>query len=163
MCALYNYTDFFLSLQENQYYRTYLELILTTENFDVFFKLYNKLVPHVAIPEPALMQVIIETLQYQPVEVVTQYIPKIWSHMILFGHLDREVLLERILNLISVHCKPTPDSPLNAQFAEMALVIWDHIQVIKLFYLILKDVSHRHAFQLYQFPNQYISGTCYIF
>ncbi|XP_014484902.1 PREDICTED: protein PTCD3 homolog, mitochondrial [Dinoponera quadriceps] len=116
------------NFRENAYYRAYLELILMTEDFDVFFKLYNKLVPHVAIPEPSVMQAILETLQLLPAETVTQYIPKIWSHMIMFGHLDREGLLERILHLISVHCKPTPDSPLNAQFAEVALTVWDHIQ-----------------------------------
>ncbi|EFN82763.1 Protein PTCD3-like protein, mitochondrial [Harpegnathos saltator] len=114
--------------KENSYYRAYLELILATEDFEVFFKIYNKFVPHVAIAEPSVMQAILETLQLLPAETVTQYIPKIWSHMIMFGYLDREGLLERILHLISVHCKPTPDSPLNTQFAEVALTIWDHIQ-----------------------------------
>jgi len=116
------------------YYRMYLELILATEEFEMFFKLYSKLVPHVTIPEPTVMNAIFEALKLHPAQTATQYIPKLWSHMVMFGHLDREELLENILHLMSVHCKPVPDSPLNAQFAEMALTIWDHIQVIKIFF-----------------------------
>lgn len=108
----------------------YLELILTTEEFETFFKLYSKLVPHVTIPEPDVMSAILEALKLHPAQTATQYIPKLWSHMVMFGHLDREQLLEDILHLMSVHCKPAPDSPLNAQFAGMALTIWEHIKVI---------------------------------
>lgn len=116
------------NFREHVYYRMYLELILATEEFDTFFKLYNKLVPHVTIPEPAVMSAILEALKLHPAQTATQYIPKLWSHMVMFGHLDREELLENILHLLSVHCKSAPDSPLNAQFAQTALTIWDHIQ-----------------------------------
>ncbi|XP_050449484.1 protein PTCD3 homolog, mitochondrial [Cataglyphis hispanica] len=116
------------SYKENLYYRAYMELILATEEFETFFKIYSKLVPHVTIPEPAVMKAILEAVQLYPAETVTQYIPKLWSHMVMFDHLDREGLLENILHLMSVHCKPVSDSPLNAQFAEIALTIWDHIQ-----------------------------------
>lgn len=129
MHIYYNY--YFLVSQENLYYRAYIELILATEEFETFFKIYSKLVPHVTIPEPAVMKAILEAVQLYPAETATQYIPKLWSHMVTFGHLDREGLLENILHLMSVHCKPVPDSPLNAQFAEIALTIWDHIQVIE--------------------------------
>lgn len=121
-------------LQEHVYYRMYLELILATEEFEIFFNLYSKLVPHVTIPEPAVMNAILEALKLHPAQTAMQYIPKLWSHMIMFGHLDREELLENILHLMSVHCKPAPDSSLNAQFAEMALTVWDHIQVIKIIF-----------------------------
>ncbi|XP_072760138.1 small ribosomal subunit protein mS39 [Anoplolepis gracilipes] len=114
--------------KENVYYREYLELILATEEFEEFFKIYSKLVPHVTISEPAVMKAILEAVQLYPAETATQYIPKLWSHMVMFGHLDREILLENILHLMSVHCKPTSDSLLNAQFAKIALTIWDHIQ-----------------------------------
>lgn len=114
------------------YYRFYLELILATEDLEVFFKVYNKLVPHVTIPEPAVISAILEALQLYPAETVTQYIPKLWSHMVMFGYLNVEGLLETILQLISVHCKPASDSPLNEQFAEVAITIWNHIQVIEI-------------------------------
>ncbi|KMQ94849.1 protein ptcd3-like mitochondrial protein [Lasius niger] len=117
------------SYKENLYYRAYLELILATEEFETFFKIYSKLVPHVTIPEPAMMKAILEAVQLYPAETATQYIPKLWSHMVMFGHLDREGLLENILHLMSVHCKPVSDSPLNAQYAEIAFTVWDHIQV----------------------------------
>ncbi|CAL1673783.1 unnamed protein product [Lasius platythorax] len=117
------------SYKENLYYRAYLELILATEEFETFFKIYSKLVPHVTIPEPAVMKAILEAVQLYPAETATQYIPKLWSHMVMFGHLDREGLLENILHLMSVHCKPVSDSPLNAQYAEIAFTVWDHIQV----------------------------------
>lgn len=114
--------------KEHVYYRAYLELILATEEFETFFKIYSKLVPHVTIPEPTVMKAILEAVQLYPAETVTQYIPKLWSHMVMFGHLDREGLLEDILHLMSVHCKPVSESALNAQYAEIALTIWDHIQ-----------------------------------
>lgn len=165
-CALYralhsrrtiSSSDPLLSLQENNYYHAYLELILATENLNEFFKIYNKLVPHVAIPEPSVMLAILETLGCYPAEIATQYIPKIWSHMVMFGHLDRGGLLECLLNLISVHCKPTADSPLNTQFAEIALAIWDHIQVIELFLDSNSTGCLRHTFHPYElYTNQYI-------
>ncbi|KAL0116506.1 hypothetical protein PUN28_009876 [Cardiocondyla obscurior] len=114
--------------REHTYYRMYLELILATEEIETFFNLYNKLVPHVTIPEPTTMSAILEALKLHPAETVIQYIPKLWSHIIMFGHLDREELLESILHLMSVHCKLEPDSSLNTQFAEMALTAWEYIQ-----------------------------------
>lgn len=128
----------------------YLELILATEEFETFFKLYSKLVPHVTIPEPAVMNAILEALKLHPAQTAVQYIPKLWSHMIMFGHLDREELLENILHLMSVHCKPAPDSSSNAQFAEMALTAWDHIQVIKITfnYIGFQFISNNRIFQL---------------
>ncbi|KAG5313371.1 PTCD3 protein, partial [Acromyrmex insinuator] len=123
-----NYKFINNNIREHIYYRMYLELILATEEFETFFKLYSKLVPHVTIPEPAVMSAILEALKLHPAQIATQYIPKLWSHMIMFGHLNREELLENILHLMSVHCKPVSDSPLNAQFTEMAVIIWDHIQ-----------------------------------
>lgn len=98
----------------------------------MFFKVYNKLVPHVTIPEPTVISAILEALQLHPAETVTQHIPKLWSHIVMFGYLNVESLLENILNLMSVHCKPASDSPLNATFAEIALAVWNHIQVIKI-------------------------------
>ncbi|KAG5345529.1 PTCD3 protein, partial [Acromyrmex charruanus] len=127
-----NYKFINNNIREHVYYRMYLELILATEEFETFFKLYSKLVPHVTIPEPAVMSAILEALKLHPAQTATQYIPKLWSHMIMFGHLNREELLENILHLMSVHCKPVSDSPLNAQFTEMALIIWDHIQSLRL-------------------------------
>jgi len=83
-------------------------------------------------PEPAVINAILEAFQLHPAETITQYIPKLWSHMVMFGYLNMENLLENILHLISVHCKPASDSALNAQFAEIAVTIWDHIQVIEI-------------------------------
>ncbi|XP_018316466.1 protein PTCD3 homolog, mitochondrial [Mycetomoellerius zeteki] len=123
-----NYKFISNNLREHIYYRMYLELILATEEFENFFKLYSKLVPHVTIPEPIMMSAILEALKLHPAQTAMQYIPKLWSHIIMFGHLNREELMKNILHLMSVHCKPLSDSPLNAQFAEMALTIWDHIQ-----------------------------------
>ncbi|EZA52602.1 hypothetical protein DMN91_001724 [Ooceraea biroi] len=114
--------------RENLYYRNYLELILAMEDLETFFKLYNKLVPHVTIPEPTVMKAILKALQLHPADTATQYIPKLWSHMVMFSQLDREELLEDILHLMSVHCKPASDSPLNAQYADNALTVWNHVQ-----------------------------------
>lgn len=90
------------------------------------------------------MKTMLEAVQLYPAETVIQYIPKLWSHMVMFGHLDTKYLLESILHLMSVHCKPVSDSSLNAQFAEIALIIWDHIQVIeKLIFLTIQAVLYK--------------------
>ncbi|XP_011871235.1 PREDICTED: protein PTCD3 homolog, mitochondrial [Vollenhovia emeryi] len=123
-----NYKFISNNITDHVYYRMYLELILATENLETFFELYSKLVPHVTIPEPTVMSAILEALKLHPAETATRYIPKLWSHMVMFGHLDREELLENILHLMSVHCKPAPDSSLNAHFAESALTIWNHVE-----------------------------------
>ncbi|XP_020293328.1 protein PTCD3 homolog, mitochondrial [Pseudomyrmex gracilis] len=116
------------SMKENVYYRSYLELILATEDFETFFKLYSKLVPHVTVPEPYVIKTILEALQLHPGQTATQYVPKLWSHILMFDYLDKEGLLENLVYLMKVHCKPEPNSPLNAQFAEYAVIIWDHVQ-----------------------------------
>lgn len=122
--------------------------------------------PHVTIPEPSIMKAILEAVQLYPAEIVVQYIPKFWSHMIMFGHLDMIYLLESILHLMSVHCKPVSDSSLIAQFAEIALTIWDHIQVIEtLILLIIQAILYKiHINEIDKFNtnfsltrNQYIN------
>lgn len=79
---------------------------------------YNKLVPHVYIPEPAVMGEILKGIEASG---AIEYLPKIWSDMIVFDQLDRENLVLSILNIM-VSNKPEGTSELNTQFGKTA---WD--------------------------------------
>lgn len=85
---------------------------------------YRKLVPNIYIPEPGIMA---EVLQAIELNGATNYIPKLWSDMVLFDHTDRENLLTSILNIMVTN-KPADGSVLNEQFAKIAWAIWTKIE-----------------------------------
>lgn len=55
-----------------------------------------------------------------------EYVPKMWSDMILFDHTDRENLLQAILNIM-VSNPPSESSEMTEQFAKIAWDIWTKI------------------------------------
>lgn len=86
---------------------------------------YKKLIPNIYIPEPGVMSDVLEAIN---INASIEYIPKIWSDMILFDHTDRENLLTSILNIMCTN-KPEKDSEVyNKKFAKIAWEIWTKIE-----------------------------------
>ncbi|XP_076332444.1 small ribosomal subunit protein mS39 [Tachypleus tridentatus] len=104
------------SFRESIYYQHFFKLLCKTENIDVFLEFYNKCVPHIYTPEPSVMLDIIETVDLHG---ALNYIPQLWSDIIVFNH----ALLEQIVTLIlSTIARGTEDLELQKQFAVIA---WD--------------------------------------
>lgn len=84
---------------------------------------YYLLVPHIYIPEPSVM---VEVLRSIEASGNIEYLPKIWSDMVIFDQTDRENLLILILNIM-INNEPT-QSDLIAKFSNIAWNIWNKIE-----------------------------------
>lgn len=106
-----------------------MQLILTSETIDEFMKVYSFLVPHVYIPEPAVMRDIIEMLEFNDAKKATELLPIFLSQIVQFDMLDRQQIMKLTFKLMTHHCTPSKGSPLHQQYANMAWTLWTHIQV----------------------------------
>ncbi|KAK9685760.1 hypothetical protein QE152_g37695 [Popillia japonica] len=113
------------SFKESIYYRHYFILLCQTEPIDTFMEeIYFKLVPHVYVPEPAVMGEILDAIE---VSAAMEYIPRIWSDMIIFDHTDREKLINTVLNIM-INCHPEDKPDLVEKFGFIAWDIFTRVQ-----------------------------------
>lgn len=95
------------------------------EPLDNFMEnIYNKLVPHIYVPEPTVMGTILKTIEANG---AVHYIPKIWSDMKMFDHTDRENLINAVLNVLVNDMAPA-GSELAERFANIAWDVWEKIE-----------------------------------
>ncbi|CAO1403561.1 unnamed protein product [Diamesa tonsa] len=124
----HNYNLIGDSFKESIYYRHYFSLLVSTEPLDVFMETYNSLVPNVYIPEPGVMEDILKAVE---VTGAIENLPLLWSHMILFDHINRENLLQLIMQIM-IQNKPDETMPtqqnLKEQFGAVAWDIWVKIE-----------------------------------
>lgn len=103
--------------------RHYFILLCSSMPFDEFMTdIYNAFVPHIYIPEPSVMGVMLKNVD---ISGAIHYIPKLWSDMTVFDHNDREDLLVELLRIM-VSNKPD-DNELVERFA---VISWDLYNVI---------------------------------
>lgn len=114
------------SYKESIYYRHYVSLLCATEPLDEFMEYtYNVLIPHVYVPEPGVMGEILKSVESNR---AIEYLPKLWSDMIVFDHTNREKLITHILKIM-VENEPLEDNlELNEKFANVAWDIYDRIE-----------------------------------
>lgn len=116
------------SFRESTYYRHYFSLLVATEPLDVFMEFYHSLVPNVYIPEPFVMQNILQAIETSG---AIEHIPQMWTHMVMFEQISREDLLN-LLAKIMIENKPNPSIPhhanLNVRFAAIAHDMWLRIE-----------------------------------
>lgn len=91
-------------------------------------RVYGFLVPHIYIPEPALMRHILEMLELNDVKKSMEILPIFLSQIVQFDMMDRHQIMKIAFKLMSRHCSPPKDSPLNQQYANMAWTLHTHIQ-----------------------------------
>jgi pentatricopeptide repeat domain-containing protein 3 len=111
------------SYKESIYYRHYFSLLCNTEPLEKFMKTYELLVPNVYIPEPSVMEDILRAIE---ANVAIEYIPKIWSDIIIFDHISRENLITGILRIMIQN--PTEQETLKEHFGKVAWDIWAKIE-----------------------------------
>lgn len=88
---------------------------------------YNVYVPNIYVPEPSVMGEILSVLE---LNTAVQYLPKLWSDMIIFDHTDRENLLNAVLDIMMNHqgLDNENETKFKEQFAKIAWNIWEKIE-----------------------------------
>lgn len=87
------------SYHESVYYRYYMLAKLNSLNIKEFFKQYVDIVPSIYIPEPDVMEQILQTIQLCSPVIVQEQLPLLWSHIIQFNFVERTNLLQKILQI----------------------------------------------------------------
>ncbi|XP_014206559.1 protein PTCD3 homolog, mitochondrial [Copidosoma floridanum] len=113
-------------LNESVYYRNYLQLLLQSESIDQFMKVYNYLVPHVYIPEPALMRDILEMLEVNDKNKAMELLPQFSSQVVMFDMLDRHQIMKFLFKLMKHVCCPPEGSPLHELYAQSVWTFWTY-------------------------------------
>lgn len=115
------------SYKESVYYRHYFGLLSRTEEFDKFMETYNLLVPNIYIPEPGIMEEILKAVE---VNGALEILPRLWSDMTIFEHINRESLVLQVLRIMHEN-KPMLNFEkhvgLNEQFAKIADSIYQKV------------------------------------
>ncbi|CAL8089878.1 unnamed protein product [Orchesella dallaii] len=119
------------SFKESIYYRHYVALKCNLEPFDVFMQYYDKIVPNIYTPEPGIMEEILKSMELSS---AIEYLPKLWSDMVIFDHTLRESLLALVLNLTAAYFPDVEEgvvsdsSKLAEQFSQISWKIWGIIE-----------------------------------
>ncbi|KAJ4431515.1 hypothetical protein ANN_20113, partial [Periplaneta americana] len=113
------------SFKESIYYRHYFVLLCNMEPLEVFMGYYNKLVPHIYIPEPAVMEEVIKAVDMNG---AAEHFPKLWSDMVIFDHIERANNVAAILSGM-VKYEPQEPNDLTKKFSEIALDAWNKLEV----------------------------------
>lgn len=116
------------SYRESTYYRHYFSLLVATEPLDVFMEYYHRMVPNIYIPEPFVVQNILQAIETSG---AIEHIPQIWTHIVMFEQITREDLLNLVAKIM-IENKPNPSIPqhenLNVRFAAIANDMWLRIE-----------------------------------
>jgi pentatricopeptide repeat domain-containing protein 3 len=116
------------SFKESTYYRNFFVLLVSTEPLETFMETYNRLVPNVYTPEPAVMEEILKAVE---ISGAIEHVPLLWSHMVMFDHVTRESLLDFITRIM-IQNKPNASLPLQdnleAKFSEIAYDLFARIE-----------------------------------
>ncbi|XP_037790424.1 LOW QUALITY PROTEIN: protein PTCD3 homolog, mitochondrial-like [Penaeus monodon] len=113
------------SYKESIYYRHYFALSCNADTVDQFMELYNELVPHIYTPEPGVMEELLKALK---VHEALEYLPQLWSDMIVFDHTSREKLLMAVLSAMTCHQPSEDNATLTQQLATIAWDLWTRVQ-----------------------------------
>ncbi|XP_034934200.1 protein PTCD3 homolog, mitochondrial [Chelonus insularis] len=123
-----NYNFIGDNFKQSIYYRHYLILQVRNQALDEFVKnYYDLIVPHIYTAEPSVMDAILNAVEANDVEVSKTLLPKFWTHIVQFDHLEKRSLIAKALNLMRTHCKPDKNSPINKIYADAGWTVWDYV------------------------------------
>lgn len=115
-----NYNFIGDSYKESVYYRHFFMLLCQTEQLDTFMTLYNRLVPHIYVPEPVVMEEVLKTVD---INGAAQYLPQLWSDIIRFDYSSRENLITALLT--GLKNSSTEDEKLRTDLADIATAVFE--------------------------------------
>lgn len=113
--------------KETVFYRNYLKVLMENLPIDEFMRRYETIVPNVHSPEFGLLMGLLQTIDER---AAIEYLPKIWSDLIVLQHSNKTKVIELILHTMA-HNRTIPDiathTGLDEKFAQIA---WDiHIMI----------------------------------
>ncbi|XP_054258969.1 protein PTCD3 homolog, mitochondrial [Macrosteles quadrilineatus] len=111
------------SFKESIYYRNYFALVCQSGSISELMKLYDKLVPHVYVPEPGIMELIIKTAELHE---AWELLPRLWSDLVVFDQASREQSL--VAMLAALQHSVTTDENLLAKHADVAWAIYTRVE-----------------------------------
>lgn len=120
-----NYSLIGDAYKESIYYRHYFALACSSLTIEDFMETYNELVPHIYTPEPGVME---EVLKSVKVHEALQYLPQLWSDIIVFDQTYRERLLSLVLSAMTNHQPSDENDQLTQQLATIAWDVWTRVQ-----------------------------------
>lgn len=108
-------------------------LLLSTSTIEEFFNSYEKLVPNLYVPTKQLLVDIINEMQYCDPSVLVKYIPRLWSDVNTFCHMEFSIKL--IIISLMKNNMLLVNSSLKKIFTNAAWNCWNDMKVIYLFKL----------------------------
>ncbi|XP_068205724.1 small ribosomal subunit protein mS39 [Palaemon carinicauda] len=113
------------SYKESIYHRHYFALACSSLSAEEFMEIYHEMVPHIYTPEPRIMMEIISSLK---VHDAYQYLPQLWSDIIVFDHASQEKVVAEALTCMSCYQPSDDNAELTKQISGIAWDIWTRVQ-----------------------------------
>ncbi|XP_022160312.1 protein PTCD3 homolog, mitochondrial [Myzus persicae] len=113
------------SYKESVYYRHLFAILCQNESVEFLMKYYNDLVPHIYIPEPAITELIVKTIN---VAAAVELYPKIWSDILMFDQADREPIITELINGMAQNLFPSFEQPIKEKLSSLSGTIYDAIE-----------------------------------
>ncbi|XP_078053736.1 small ribosomal subunit protein mS39 isoform X2 [Augochlora pura] len=111
---------------ESAFFYSYLKLMVSTNTFQDFMERYQKLVPSLHIPDVRVYMEMLASIELYPLEVIEEYLPKIWSDIKMFSIVNSVVSLSAMEIMSRVASKVQPST--RAIFASAAKDTWNYIK-----------------------------------
>lgn len=112
------------SFKESIYYRHFITLLSQTEPLDEFMEnVYQKLVPNIYVPEPSVMLDILKCVEAND---AIEYVPRLWSDILIFDHANRENILNLLLNIMVNN--QDGDATMVEKLSNIAWDIWNKVE-----------------------------------
>ncbi|XP_060867509.1 small ribosomal subunit protein mS39 [Metopolophium dirhodum] len=113
------------SYKESVYYRHLFAILCQNESVEFLMKYYNDLVPHIYIPEPAITELIVKTLN---IAAAVELYPKIWSDILMFDQADREPIIIELINGMALNLFPSFEQSIKEKLSLLSGTIYDAIE-----------------------------------
>ncbi|KAL3265472.1 hypothetical protein HHI36_009676 [Cryptolaemus montrouzieri] len=112
------------SFRESLYYRHFFILSVNSEPIQEFMQnVYDKLVPHIYTPELSVIEEILKSIE---ISGAIEFLPKLWSDMIIFDLCRKESILNFVIDIM-ISNEPKNDPDLVEKFANIGADIYEKV------------------------------------
>lgn len=113
--------------KETVYYRNYLGVLLDSAPMEEFMSTYETIVPNLHCPEVGIMSAVLQNVDAKG---AIEYLPKIWSDMIILQHANKSHLVQAVMNTMAQN-KPIAEIKSHEGLSQkFATIVWDLYELI---------------------------------